>query len=305
MKAGAWKKLKPGKKARVSPLTTRSLAKGDHGKGLDLVPAFHNLSLITVKSDYVYTKHQHPGFEIILVRNGSYRCLLNSREIMLDDGGILVVKPGDWHQDLLVPGVCYYALNFNLQSMEIGGRRAPAIFAESVRPEQQKISAAHQELWSIVGKIDEEHRINDRISSRVQDALMVEFFWRMIRALPHSILSSELLKDSAPDGFRDNITRFFQSKVTGEFNLTEISRTLGMSVSTLSRKCVTHLGVPPKHAFMLCKIECARQLLHDTSMSIKEISRYLRFKDQYHFSKVFKRAAGCPPSRFRQNISDG
>ncbi len=262
-------------------------------------PTFGHLSLNTARTPYVYSRHQHPGYEVILVDCGVYRCLLNAAELVLDEGEILVVKPGDWHQDFLTPPVSYYGLGFHLAGEHGVGVPPPALFVDQIEPERQVVRGARGVFWPIVKKIYEEHHVGDKISSHVQDALLDEFFWRLLRALPDNALSGELLDVSPSAGFAKNIMRLFQSKVSESFSINEIAHALNMSASTLTRKCAQSLGMSPKRAFMVSKMQRAKVLLQSTSMSIKEISEFLRFKDQYHFSKVFKRLEGHPPSELR------
>lgn len=55
----------------------------------------------------------------------------------------------------------------------------------------------------------------------------------------------------------------------------------------------------PKEYIDQAKILRARQLLLNSAESIADIAARLEFHDQFHFSRVFKKKTGLPPSAFR------
>lgn len=61
-----------------------------------------------------------------------------------------------------------------------------------------------------------------------------------------------------------------------------------------------HTGMLPKDYLDQCKITRARELLLTEEHSIAAIAAELGFHDQFHFSRVFKKKTGMPPSEFRR-----
>ena len=53
------------------------------------------------------------------------------------------------------------------------------------------------------------------------------------------------------------------------------------------------------------RVQQARVLLEDVDLSIKEIARRVGFEDPFHFSKVFHRIDGLPPSLYREALLAG
>lgn len=50
------------------------------------------------------------------------------------------------------------------------------------------------------------------------------------------------------------------------------------------------------------RVERAKQLLHDVTINVKEISDKVGYKDSNYFAKVFKRVVGVTPSEYRMII---
>ncbi|MDD2708534.1 MAG: AraC family transcriptional regulator [Verrucomicrobiae bacterium] len=264
-----------------------------------IVPIFRGLNSIEVKRVCGYCRHQHPDYEVILVDRGVYRCTLNNQEIRLSPGDMLVVKPGDWHQDFLRPPLRYAGLSFVLDQQSLG-KLIPPLFAENASPRQQCMRKSRTVFRPILKRLQEEHRIGDPPACQIQDALMNEFFWLLVRHLPRAATHPELRDIQAEHGFATRLMRLFQSRINDRFSLTAMSRAMNMSSSALSHRCKAILRMSPARIFMKYKMERAHTLLRLTRMSIKEISCFLGFKDPYHFSKAFKRHQGMPPSNFRQ-----
>ena len=134
----------------------------------------------------------------------------------------------------------------------------------------------------------------------MQDALLLEFFWRLIRALPKEALDADFLDASFDDAFPARMRRFFQTHLDRNLSVPEMAEMLGMSESSLAHKCKAILGYSPARAFLACKMERAGWLLAHTEMNVKEIAFRLGFADPYHFSRTFKRFLGKSPSACRK-----
>ena len=80
----------------------------------------------------------------------------------------------------------------------------------------------------------------------------------------------------------------------------EIAREVGIPTSSFRRTFRAALGVPPYHYFLQCKIEAAKGDLLLGNVPLRAIAEKFCFADQYHFSRVFVRIAGCRPSEWRR-----
>jgi len=263
-----------------------------------ITPEFIQLNTTEIKSPYTFALHQHNEHEVIIVDRGRYQCLLNKTTLQLSSGGLLIVKPGDLHEDICLPPLRYFASRFRLQRKSLGNPPV-ALFRENVTAVQQTIRVDRRIMWPILNAIRREARKDDRISSQIQHALLLEFFWRMVRALPSERLSSVFNQCAADQYFLSQLSVLFRNRLNDKCSLRDMAHFMGMGQSSFSHECKRILGVPPVKACMKSKMDYARQYLLQAPMSIKEISAYLGFENPYHFSKTFKHYAGHPPSFFR------
>ncbi|MBU1735678.1 MAG: AraC family ligand binding domain-containing protein, partial [Verrucomicrobia bacterium] len=83
-----------------------------------MIPQFIGLNTIEIRSPYMYRPHQHHEYEVIIIDHGRYECRLNDDLLRLTSGNLLIVKPGDWHQDTCLPSLRYFGFCFKLQQIK-------------------------------------------------------------------------------------------------------------------------------------------------------------------------------------------
>ena len=50
------------------------------------------------------------------------------------------------------------------------------------------------------------------------------------------------------------------------------------------------------------RIQRAKELLEDETMSIQEIAEIVGYNDYFYFTKVFKKVQGISPSKYRKSL---
>ena len=96
-----------------------------------------------------------------------------------------------------------------------------------------------------------------------------------------------------------------EQRIISVFNkLLEVQPTLqllcklcSMSRSSLHRSCINYFNMPPHKAFIHFKMSHVAEFIRkNPQISIKELSETFGFKNQFHFSRVFKKELGYCPS---------
>lgn len=89
----------------------------------------------------------------------------------------------------------------------------------------------------------------------------------------------------------------------GHIRLSEIARECGLSVSHFARSFKSSFGVSTHQWLIQRRIEHAKQLLRQTSLSLMEIALQSGFSDQAAFTRTFRNLAGVSPGRWRRYSS--
>ena len=80
----------------------------------------------------------------------------------------------------------------------------------------------------------------------------------------------------------------------------QMADSLGLSTTHFYRVFKEHTGLSPYQYHLQLRMERAKQMLHGTTMNIKEIAAALAFESPFHFSNAFKQKTGMSPSQWRQ-----
>lgn len=92
---------------------------------------------------------------------------------------------------------------------------------------------------------------------------------------------------------------FIRNRTNQPVTVDDVAKHVNLSRSHLSRKFKSEMGIGINAYINRQKIEEAKRLLAHTRLSLGEISHYLCFSSQSYFQKVFKKATGVTPNRYR------
>lgn len=97
-----------------------------------------------------------------------------------------------------------------------------------------------------------------------------------------------------------DITAYLEAHVRERLSLERLGEEFHFGISTLCNIYKKVTGQTIMHSFLLLKIEEAKRLLSENSLSIADISAHLGFETPQYFSRIFRRYAGVPPKGFRE-----
>lgn len=86
---------------------------------------------------------------------------------------------------------------------------------------------------------------------------------------------------------------------------TELARAHNMSRKTMERRFAQHAGSTPGELILKLRLDLARDLLRNTSLSIAEISHRCGFAKQDVLSRALRAAEGCTPREYRGRVTSG
>jgi len=99
-----------------------------------------------------------------------------------------------------------------------------------------------------------------------------------------------------------NISGFVLEHLAEPLSVQRLARALAMSSRSLSRHCSEHFGVSPAALVRRLRIDEARRLLEETTLSLKEITARTGIGDESTFWRVFTRRLGVTPAAYRERF---
>lgn len=231
-----------------------------------------------------WDRHRHAEHEVIIALRGDYRSTLNGQAVALAPGEALVVKPGDWHEDLLQSGTSFTALWFRLP----GG-----LFIAEV-PAGQQVSRPGPELLTAISGLERLAGIGAK-PARL-DAALAATIGLLVDSLPETALAPAF---TAEHGFAARLQALFARLPPGPATAATIARAIGLSRRTLERQCRAELGCGPVQAHARWRVQRAGELLRTTDWPVRAVSATLGFANPFHFSRAFARVHGTAPTAWR------
>jgi len=279
----------------VPGLNRRAFRRASDGPQLGgITPVFTGMGLVEGARTGQFGRHQHTNYEVIYVDEGIYRCTHNDLDVTLRRNGVVILKPGDWHQDIFDGSyIRFFGMTFRLEGPE---GRAPDLFREETPTARQHFSVTRRDFFPIIRSLMKESGRADYMSAHIQDALVLQFFYLMVRAIPRRVLSDYFVERSVEAAFAARLHSLLNRRISRPLTVGRMAEIMGMSESSLAHKSKALLGCPPAKLFSQIKMNRAMRMLKNTTMSVKEISAYLGFSSQFHFSAAFKKTFGMPPS---------
>lgn len=262
-------------------------------------PIFDNGCFFCSKTDFIYKKHKHELYEMIIPEDENYTCFLNGARVQVPSGCLLLLQPGDIHQDILKKGEHFFVITFSIEINEslcdkttIFQKRSPNN-ARIINYMEINYAADIFDVFYKMSKVDFSR------SYYVLNGLFQSFFWRIISGFPDNVLNPSFLKNSLQENFKDNLMVIFNSYAFSKISVKDMARKMKLSPRSFDRKCHEIIGQSPRAAFMDYKLNQIKKYVRHSELTINEISELFGFENQFHFSRLFKKHFGKSPMQFR------
>jgi AraC-like DNA-binding protein len=92
--------------------------------------------------------------------------------------------------------------------------------------------------------------------------------------------------------------------LAGDVSLSKLANDCGLSPSHFGRAFRQSTGISPHQWLLKQRVEQAKNLLRDRSLSLADVALSCGFADQSHLTRIFSRMTGASPGAWRRSISD-
>lgn len=99
------------------------------------------------------------------------------------------------------------------------------------------------------------------------------------------------------------IIQYINQNIHNDLSIKELAAFANLSSDYLTSMFKSYTGLAPIRYINKCKIDAAKDLLINEDLRIKEIALKVGFKDEFYFSRMFKKLEGISPKDFRRKIS--
>jgi AraC family transcriptional activator of pobA len=257
-----------------------------------------SLELESIDEDEVRDPHRHAYHELIWVREGSGRHLIDGEPVEFGPRTLTLIAKGQVHQFERADRVSGVVVRFDDEWLA-GSRRW--LFSGGSCSELRVPEADAPRFDALLDLLREEVEQPARPESAelrrhlLSAALLWAQRWREAQLEGGGATSADV---QLQQRFLETLERDFATS----HEAAHYSAELGVTTGTLSRTLMRLSGRTTKQLILDRVLLEGARLLRFSDLSIKEIAAQLGFTDQFAFSKAFKRQRGEAPLDFRNRL---
>jgi len=211
--------------------------------------------------------------------------------------------------DLMMPGISGMELTKTLKS-DLRTSHIPVILLTALSSTDYKIEGLTLGADDYITKPFNEELLIARLENLLQNRRKLrEYFQSQIKTnVFHKNISSiqprEIEFENIDEKFIMKILQIIEMHmVEADFGVEYLSREIGMEASTLYKKMMALIEMPPGEFIRDIRLKRASHLLTQKHLSISDISFMIGYDEPKYFSKIFKKHYGTTPTEFRLKIA--
>lgn len=239
--------------------------------------------------DYFISRNRSDYFVIEYVVEGKGSLTVNGKDFTLKEGDVYILPAESTHSYRADPERPYRKIWCNFYSDTFAKIQADYRLSERYvfhAPECEEDFLRLLEIGTIGS------RLNDNEWWKIASVLM-------------NVLNKIAAHEYHPEGsivIAAHAKELLDDAVFSNITVEELAKQLFVSKTILTREFRLMYGMSPYHYYLNKKLSQAKLMLHNSNLSVKEISDKLCFSDEHYFSGLFKKKVGVSPSDFRKTL---
>ena len=245
-----------------------------------------NYSIIK-RQEFYFRETTHPDWTLYIVIDGGFCCEFDGKQEQLEKGDLYFIPPSTHFKRHVTKELKVHFFRFQAQ--------APLPFPLPTGKIKILDSSRLQSTLQMLARVSalplEERELHVR--HLLCDIL---FQYRC-----ESTGAAQLHAISDPTVVA--VLQYLKQSYAQKLNMREVAERFGLSPSGLILKFRRTTGQLPMRHLIGIRIDRAKRLLADTSLSLSEIAEQTGFENCYYFSNSFKRETGLSPSVYRKTYT--
>lgn len=267
--------------------------------------------------------HCHDHIEIAFVLSGHGRYRIMDQFYDVSEGDLILLNPNQKHQalvtdisaptteffvgfsDIQFPGMPKNHLPLNkisLAANSTDNSNSPFI-ASDASPVLHTTGELRQKLFKLCTSMSAENDICRQGRYIMLKSYLMQLLILLLREQCEPIkVSTSCSFDSVNKKYLvEQMVNYLEDHYAEKISLDQIAENMYLSPFYISRIFKSETGDTPIHHLINIRLEKAKELLEKGfNGSIQEIAATVGYDDVYHFSKLFKKRYGIPPSQIRK-----
>lgn len=250
--------------------------------------------------------HSHDFLEIAYIMSGSGRYRIEDRIYDVGEGDLLIINPHVLHQGLVIKPE-NAATEFFVGASDIRFKGLP----ENAMPLPDKEPVIHtsgefrQKIARICASMEAENAVCWQGRYSMMKAYLMQMLLLIVRQQmePLKVNKGQAFESFGRKYVVEQVISYFEDHYAEKISLDGIAENMYLSPFYISRIFKSEIGDTPIHYLINIRMERAKELLESGfAGSVQEVAAQVGYDDVYHFSKLFKKRYGFPPSQARRKL---
>jgi AraC-like DNA-binding protein len=248
-------------------------------KKTSLLPqSFLGTSISGLDPGETFPPHSHTSWELLLITQGALRTKTKQSESRGVTGSIFLRPPWMTHEEMCTSNV---------------GLKVQVIFWKPRRDAAQ-LRRLPQESFDATGRV---HQAMSWLYDLHQTPDLARY--HLDELLDLILLECARTAQPRITNRWSNVTAYVHQHLAGPLTLDQMARIAGMSRNYFVEEFHREIGLSPMAYVRKARLDQACRVITQTNKVFSEIALETGFRDEYEFSRVFRRVMGFAPSTLR------
>ena len=241
---------------------------------------------------FLFSGEAHNMTELVYVDQGSLHSVADGQDLLLEQGDLVLYKPGQWHMQYADIGVAprFVTIGFDAAGCDL------SCLAD------RKIPVPHRAVPLLQQMLREQEQMGPYATD-------------MLLSLMQLLLLTLLREANAPQNKLQNVhsvnaeneiirlaQQYISTHVREKLSVPVVAKKSQVSASYLTALFHKHLQISPGEYIRRIKLQESKQMIREGDLNFTQIAEALQYSTVHHFSRQFKEKFGITPSEYAKSV---
>ena len=274
-----------------------SLGDQPRKKGLHIGAQFRVENLYTFfyqerEQGFIFPGESHSMMELTYVDQGSLHSVADGKDLLLEQGDIVLYGSNQWHMHYADMGVSprYVTISFDVSGYPLDNLL------------NRKFKAPQKAVFMLQQMLQEK----DRMDTYSTDMICYLLSMVLLTLLRDANSPNVKLKTSHALHNENEIIRraqqYISAHIREKLSVPVVAKNVDVSPSYLTALFHKNLQISPGEYIRRIKLQESKQMIRENNMNFTEIASALQYSTVHHFSRQFKEKFGITPTEYAKSI---
>ena len=242
---------------------------------------------------FLFPGESHPIPKLTYVDQGSLHVVVEGKDILLQQGDLILCGPDQWHMQYADIGV---APRFVTILFDLGGA--------DITPLLNRKFTAPQHTVTLLQKMLREQEVMDPFSNDIIISHLNLLLLLLLReeAAPRAGKVQTSNAIHSENEIIRQAQQYVSTHIREKLSVPLVARHVDVSPSYLTALFHKNLQISPGEYIRRTKLQESKQMIRENNLNFTEIAAELQYSTVHHFSRQFKEKFGITPTEYAKSV---